>query len=51
MSQDAVNRLGEDIDDRIDYYRQEYEMTYAEIIGLLEMCKLDMYMEALESEE
>jgi len=48
MNQGGVDRLKEDIDSRIEYFRQEYDLNYAEVIGVLEMAKLDMFMECLE---
>ena len=38
-------RFALDIQGRIDYFRQEYEISYAEVIGMLEIIKQDMYME------
>ena len=29
----------------------EYNMTYAEVIGVLEMCKLDMFRDACINQE
>lgn len=29
----------------IDYMRMEYNMTYEEVIGTLDMIKMDLYME------
>ena len=38
-------RFANDIHGRIDYFRQEFDISYAEVIGMLEIIKQDMYME------
>ena len=50
MSKEAITRLTEDIDNRIDYYRQEYELSYAEVIGVLTILQLVLYDEAKEED-
>ena len=44
----AVEQLKEVIEKNIDYFRMEYELTYSETIGVLEMIKMDLYNEAIE---
>ena len=51
MSKEAIDRLTEDITDRIDYYRQEYDLTYAETIGILAMIQMDLYTEIKDDAE
>lgn len=38
-------RFANDIHGRIDYFRQEFDISYAEVIGMLEIIKQDMYVE------
>lgn len=42
---DQQNRLYEEIQSKIDYFRQEYQMTYFDVVGVLEMTKLDLMRE------
>lgn len=43
---ERIERFVESIDERISYFRKEYELTYAEAIGCLELIKFDLMMEA-----
>jgi len=43
-----IDALTNDLKARIDYWRKEAELTYAETIGVLEILKMDMYAEASE---
>lgn len=45
MSKEGVEALSEYIDAKIDYFRKEYEMTYAEVIGVLECTKFNLLNE------
>lgn len=50
----AMQRLGEAIMKDIDYHVSEYNLTYYQVIGGLEMIKLNMYrdlMGGFEGEE
>jgi hypothetical protein len=40
--------LEEQIQKAINYARQEFEMTYYEVIGVLEFCKMDIVQEVFE---
>lgn len=39
MSKEGVEALGDYIEAKIDYFRKEYDMTYAEVVGVLECIK------------
>lgn len=43
-----IEHFVEAIQERIDYFRKEYQLTYAETIGALEMIKLGLWDEAKE---
>jgi len=43
-----IEQLIEVIEKNIDYFRMEYELTYAETIGALEIIKMNLYDEAVE---
>lgn len=51
MSARGVKMLCDDISSRIDYYSDEFDMTYAEVIGVLEIIKADLVAEMAEIEE
>jgi len=44
-----MQRLGEAIMKAIDYHVAEYELTYDQVIGGLEIIKLNMYQELNDS--
>ncbi len=46
-----VEMLTDDLWNRIDYWRVEANLTYAETIGALELIKADLIQEALEASE
>lgn len=45
---EAMQRLGEAIMNQIDYHVAEYDLTYDQVIGGLEIIKLNMYRELIE---
>jgi hypothetical protein len=45
----ATDRFGNEIDKIIDYMRKEYEISYAEVVGIL-MFKAHMLMRELEDD-
>ncbi len=47
MTSNAVDDICDRIGRVINYGRAEYDMNYAEIIGLLELIKTDLINEAL----
>jgi hypothetical protein len=47
----ATDYLGDKIERSIDYCRDEFDITYGEIIGVLEIYKLQMAKEAFEKDE
>jgi len=51
MSKEAINRLSDALVAKIDYFRKEYNLTYGEVIGILECIKLSMWNETNEDEE
>lgn len=48
MSREAASKLYNALSDNIDYFRQEFEINYAELIGVLEMLKLAIYAHEIE---
>ena len=46
-----LERFAEAIDKNINYYRMEYKMNYAEVIGTLIIKVLDLYDESKEPEK
>ena len=51
MSTQAVDCLQERINKQIDYCRKEFDMTYAEVVGVLEIVKHDIWNETIEESE
>lgn len=47
MSRRAVTDFCERVEKVIDYFRKEYKMTYAEIIGCLDILKATMTLEVI----
>lgn len=47
----AVDHLGDELDRLIDRFRNEYDMTYAEAVGVLQMKIHALCREDEESEE
>jgi hypothetical protein len=45
MSREAVNSLVLEIEKQIDYFRKEFELSYAETVGCLEIIKLNIVAE------
>lgn len=48
---ESIVRFVEDINNKINYYRKEYLLTYAEVIGVLEIIQMSLYEEAKEDDE
>lgn len=46
-----VEQLIKDIQSRIDYWRKEASLTYAETIGAIEIIKADIVKEMQEQED
>ncbi len=51
MSEVGVNRLENRINSVIDLHRNDDSVSIAEIIGLLEIIKQDMYRELFDDED
>lgn len=47
----ANKRFGNDLHELIDRYRLEFDMSYAETVGMLEIVKQDIYMELRDEVE
>ena len=45
-SDDTTARFTKEIEAKIDYFRQEYDITYATVIGVLMMIAWDLSQEA-----
>ena len=45
IERSQTDRLSDEIWKTINYFRKEYELTYSQMIGVLEIVKLDMYKE------
>jgi len=50
MSRRGCDHFVDELERLIDRLRAEYEMTYAEVIGCLELVKADLLSEATEGE-
>ena len=48
---EAMERLAEAIVKQIDYHVAEYDLTYDQVIGGLEIIKLNLYKELIEGME
>lgn len=44
-NEDRINRFVKAIEERIDYFRREYDLTYAEAVGCMEIIKYDLMRE------
>ena len=51
MSKETTAKFALDIGGRLDYFRDEFEMTYAEAIGVLDIVKHRLLEEVEEEEE
>ncbi len=51
MTQRGCDHFCEEVELIINRMRQEYEMTYAEVIGCLEVIKMGLMNEALDQDE
>lgn len=47
----AADAFLNDIRGRIEYFRQEFDLTYSEAIGCLEIAKHELAKEATEDDE
>lgn len=51
MAGKAAEHFCEELDKLIERFRQEYDMSYAEAVGCLELTKADLVRECQESYE
>jgi len=47
----TVDRFIEDLEARIEYFRAEYDLTYSEAIGCLEIIKHELLEEMREDDD
>lgn len=50
MSKRGCNHLAAEIDSILNRFRTEYEMTYVELVGVLECIKADLLLEAQQDD-
>lgn len=50
MSKVAEQHLVHEFDRVIDRFRQEYQMTYAQVLGCLDLLKADLIRDATEDD-
>jgi len=51
MSEKYSTRLYETIMKTLDYFRKEYNLTYAEVIGVIEIIKHTVILETYEEDD
>ena len=51
MSIESMKKLADEMKRVIDYFASEFQMTYAECIGVMQMIIMDIHAESWESEE
>lgn len=51
MTDNAINYLNDAINKAINYCRDEFDMTYAEAVGILEIKKAFLIIEAMETDD
>ena len=51
MTQESVDAFVDEITNRLEYFRQEFDLTYPEAVGALEIIKQALILEAFEVEE
>lgn len=51
MSAETTGKFVNDLRGRIDYFRTEFHLTYAEAIGCLDILKHELLEEVLEEEK
>jgi len=51
MSEESKNALCELIEGKINYYRREFDISYGEVVLVLEFIKFKMLKEAFDAEE
>lgn len=49
MSIESMKRFADEIRKVIDYYASEFNITYAEVIGVMHMIIMDIHAESWES--
>ena len=51
MTVSATNKFQVELWNIVEYFRREFDLTYAEVIGVLEMIKLDIHDECPKEDE
>jgi len=51
MSQEATSRFSTDIRKMVTYYAREFNITYAEMVGVLQLLIIDLWSESSEDNE
>ena len=51
MTQESVDAFVDEITNRLEYFRQEFDLTYAESVGALEILKQALILEAFEVDD
>lgn len=51
MSIESMRKFGDAIRDLLDYYASEFNLTYAEAIGVLQMTIMDVHAESMQTLE
>jgi len=48
MSKDSTEKFFQKVQEDIEYFRKEFDLTYAELLGALELIKADIIKEIQE---
>ena len=48
---ERINMISQEFESKINHIINEYDVTCAEMIGVLELCKLGLWYKAVEEEE
>ena len=51
MGVEGTKKFADEIKRIIDYFSQEFDLTYAEAVGVMHMIIMDIHAESWESEE
>lgn len=51
MSKQGVEHLTDALQEKIDYFRREYDLTYAETIGVLAILQMSLFAETVEEDD
>lgn len=51
MYSETANKFESDIRERIEYFRTEFDLSYGEAIGILEILKFELLCETIEDDD